>query len=89
MRGVVPGRVYDCLTRFEIIQKPVDDFTTDSDTAAIPVNWLQALTLGLAYTLAPKRQVPLNEQAALKARYEEALRDIDDFEESSFFFQPG
>jgi len=70
-------------------QKPVDDFTTDSDTATIPVNWLQALTLGLAYTISPKRQVPLAEQAALKARYEEALRDIDDFEESSFFFQPG
>jgi len=69
-------------------KKPVDDFTTDSDTADVPVNWLQALTLGLAYTLSPKRLVPLNEQAALKARYEEALRDVNDFEEVSFFIEP-
>jgi len=70
-------------------QKPTSDFTTSEDTAEVPVNWLQALTLGLAYTISPKRQVPLNEQAALKARYEEALQGIDDFEEASFFFQPG
>jgi len=70
-------------------QKPVDDFTTDSDTAAVPVDWLQALTMGLAYTIAPKRLVPLNEQAALKVRYDEALEAVGDFEETSFFFQPG
>ena len=69
-------------------KKPVDDFTMDSDTAAIPANWLQALTLGLAYTIAPKRQVPLNEQVALKKRYEEAMDNIDDFEGVSFFIEP-
>ena len=69
-------------------QKPVDDFTTDSDTATMPTDWLQCFTIGLAWTIAPKRLVPLSEQQALKLRYEEALRDLDDFEESSVFFQP-
>ena len=70
-------------------QKPISDFQDGADTAEVPVDWLQALTLGLAYTLAPKRQVPLSEQAALKKRYEDAMEDVGDFEEVSFFFQPG
>jgi hypothetical protein len=70
-------------------QKPVDDFTTDSDTATMPVDWLQCFTLGLAYHVSPKRMVPLSEQAALKKRYEDALDDLDDFEETSVFFSPG
>lgn len=70
-------------------QRPVDDFTTDSDTATMPVDWLQAFTLGLAYHIAPKRMVPIQEQKALQARYEEALSAVGDFEEASFFIQPG
>lgn len=70
-------------------EKPVDDFTTSEDTATAPAEQLQCLTLGLAYTIAPKRMIPLDEQVALKARYEDALRDIDDFEETSIFFAPG
>jgi hypothetical protein len=70
-------------------QKPVDDFITDSDTATMPVDWLQCFTLGLAYHISPKRMVPLSEQAALKKRYEDALSDLDDFEETSVFFSPG
>jgi len=70
-------------------QKPVDDFTDGADTATMPIDWHHCFCLGLAYHIAPKRQVPLSEQAALKARYDEALRDIDDFEETSIFFSPG
>lgn len=70
-------------------QKPVDDFTTSEDTAAIPTDWLLPLTLGLAYHIAPKLQVPLSEQKALQARYEEAMQYISDFEEVSFFIEPG
>lgn len=72
-----------------LYQKPVDDFTTDTDTATAPSDWLQCLCLGLAYTIAPKRMIPLDEQMALKARYEDALNDLDDFEETSVFFCPG
>lgn len=71
-----------------LYQKPVDDFTTDTDTATAPANWLQCLCLGLAYTIGPKVQIPLDEQAALKARYEDALRDLDDFEETTITFAP-
>lgn len=70
-------------------QKPVDDFTTDSDTATMPVNWLHCFCLGLAYHIAPKRQVPIGEQSALKARYDEALSDLDDFEETTIVFRRG
>jgi len=70
-------------------QKPVDDFTTAEDTATMPVDWLQCFTIGLAYTIAPKLRVPLDEQVALKSRYEQALSDLDDFEEVSIYFQPG
>ena len=69
-------------------EKPVDDFTDGSDTATMPIDWHHCFTLGLAYHIAPKRQVPLSEQQALKARYEEALINIDDFEETSIFFAP-
>lgn len=72
-----------------VYQKPVDDFTTDSDTATAAADWLQCLCLGLAYTIAPKRNLPLDEQAALKARYDDALMALDDFEETSVFFSPG
>jgi len=70
-------------------KKPVDDFTTDSDTATAPADWLQCLTLGLAYHISPKRMIPLAEQQALKARFEQALSELDDFEESSISFAPG
>jgi len=69
-------------------EKPVDDFIDGEDTATMPADWLQCFTLGLAYHLSPKRQVPLSEQAALKKRYDDALSDLDDFEETSIFFQP-
>jgi hypothetical protein len=69
-------------------KKPVDDFNGDSVTAAIPADWLQCFTLGLAYTIAPKLSVSLDKQAALKVRYDEALMDIDDFEEASIYFAP-
>jgi hypothetical protein len=69
-----------------LYQKPVDDFTTDTDTATASTEWLQCLTLGLAYTIAPKVQLPLGEQVALKARFDEALAALDDFEETSIFF---
>jgi hypothetical protein len=69
-------------------EKPVDDFTTSEDTATMPVDWLHCFCLGLAYAIAPKRMIPLDEQVALKARYEEALWDMDDFEETSIFFSP-
>lgn len=72
-----------------LYQKPVDDFTTDSDTASASSDWLQCLCLGLAYAIAPKRLLPLDEQIALKSRYDDALRDLDDFEETSIFFCPG
>ena len=71
-----------------IYQKPVDDLTTDSDTVTAPVDWLQCLTLGLAYTIAPKFSVGLDKQAGLKRRYDDALSDLDDFEETSITFQP-
>jgi hypothetical protein len=70
-------------------QKPVDDFTTDSDTATAAADWLQCLTLGLAYTIAPKLLVPLSEQTALRSRYMEALDALDDFEETSIYFKRG
>lgn len=70
-------------------QKPVDDFTTDSDTATIDASWLHCFLLGVAYHIAPKLRVPLDEQRALKGRYDEALMDLDDFEETSIFFCPG
>jgi hypothetical protein len=69
-------------------QKPVDDFTTDSDTATLPTDWLHCFTLGLAYTISPKLRVPLDEQLGLKKRYDDALSDLDDFEDASVFFQP-
>lgn len=70
-------------------QKPVDDFTTDEDTATMPVNWLHCFVTGLAYHISPKLALPLADQAALKARYEDLSNDLDDFEETSMFFAPG
>lgn len=70
-------------------QKPVDDFTTDSDTATAAPDWLHCLTIGLAYHIAPKRNIGLAEQQLLKARFDDALAALDDFEESSIFFCPG
>ena len=69
-------------------QKPVDDFTGSDDTATMPVDWLECFTLGLAYKIAPKLHVSLDKQTGLKTRYEEALRDLDDFEETSIYFAP-
>lgn len=70
-------------------KKPVDDFTADSDTATAPADWLQCLTLGGAYHISPKRMLSISDQQALKARFEDALADLDDFEETSIFFSPG
>lgn len=69
-------------------KKPLDDVEADEHNIAVPQDWFELITLGLAHKIAPKLRVSLEDQASLKARYEEALADIDDFEEASVFFGP-
>jgi len=69
-------------------KRPIDDLDAQTDNAMVAADWYMALVSGLAYHIAPKLNIPIDKQVALKARYDEALAGLDDFEEASFFLQP-
>lgn len=68
--------------------KLVDDFDNTTDNPDIPIGFAEALVTGLAYRLAPKYRLPASEREDLRLRAENAKAAIDDFEETSLFFEP-
>lgn len=81
-----PDSVKD--TVFVNYQRPTQDFDALTDNPDFPAEWFDALILGLAYRLAPGNGIPVQERVLLKADRDEALDDVEawDEEEASVFF---
>lgn len=69
--------------------KPVDGFTSASETPDFPQEWQNALIYGLAVLLAPEYGLPLNDRSQLEKRAEKHLAIAQDFnyENASVFMQ--
>lgn len=73
-----------------VVQRPIKDITSSTDTPDFPNEWLNALVWGLADELSIEFDVPLNirQEIAMRAeRYRTQLVDWDT-EYNSTFFQP-
>ena len=72
------------------VNSPLEDMDSSTDDFDFPQEWLEAITYGLAYRLAPTYGLPQTERTMLKMDMDEALnlaRDYDS-EDGSIFFQP-
>lgn len=69
-------------------KKPIDDFDGITNNPAIPIDMLEVVTLGLAHMMGPKLRIPPQDQSSIAQRYKIARDSMDDFEETSIFFQP-
>ena len=56
------------------LEKLIDDFTSQSETAAIPREWINALIFGLAYELSYEYPVTYEKQRAIEKRYKELYK---------------
>ena len=70
--------------------KPVDGYTSASETPDFPQEWQNALIYGLAVLLAPEYGVPLNDRSVLEKQAQKYLDIAKDFnfENTSLFMQP-
>ncbi len=88
---LVPGTTEAATYTIDIIyQSPIEDMDASIDNFEFPQEWLEALTLGLAYRLSGKYALSYRERTLLRKDAAEALELAQSFdiETASLFFQP-
>lgn len=70
--------------------RPLEYFSTSTDTADFPEEWVSAIIYNLAVRLAPEYGIPLQDRSLLIKEAETYLKTAEDnsFEDGSIFFQP-
>jgi hypothetical protein len=70
------------------IDRPIDDVVADTETIDLPVEWMEAITYGLADRISPEYQLPLEEQNMLATRALTSYNRILNFNrgETSIYF---
>jgi hypothetical protein len=73
-----------------VVQKPIDDILTSISIPNFPVEWMQALTWGLADQLALEYGLPVNHRQEINLRSEKYKSQLEDWdvEYSSTYFTP-
>jgi hypothetical protein len=71
-------------------QKPLDRFTSSTETADVPQNWENALVYGLAHLLADEYQLPLEDRRWIEKQADKRLMLAlsSNIEDASIFFYP-
>ena len=88
---LVPGSTEASLYTVDIIyQSPIEDMDSSIDNFEFPQEWLEALTLRLAYRISGKYALGYRERMALRRDAQEALDLVlsFDIEPTSLYFQP-
>lgn len=88
---LVPGTTEASLYTIDIVyQSPIEDMDTSINNFEFPQEWLEALSLGLAYRLSGKYALSYRERTLLRKDAAEALELVQSFdvEPTSLFFQP-
>lgn len=70
--------------------RPIEYFSSATDTADFPEEWVSALIYNLAVRMAPEYGIPLSDRQLLIREAEKYLETAEDnaFEDASFFIQP-
>lgn len=70
--------------------RPLEYFSSSTDTADFPEEWVSAIIYNLAVRLAPEYGIPLQDRSLLIKEAETYLKTAEDnsFEDGSIFFQP-
>lgn len=70
--------------------RPLEYFSSSTDTADFPEEWVSAIIYNLAVRMAPEYGVPLQDRGLLIKEAESYLKTAEDnsFEDGSIFFQP-
>lgn len=70
--------------------RPLEYFSSSTDTADFPEEWVSAIIYNLAVRMAPEYGVPLNDRSLLIKEAEAYQKTAEDnaFEDSSVFFMP-
>ena len=73
-----------------VVQKPIEDILTATSVPNFPVEWMQALTWGLADQLALEYGLPVNHRQEIMTRAESYKSKLEDWdvENSSTYFTP-
>ena len=78
-------------TIFLEVQRPIQDIATSSQSFDLPLEWYEALTKGLAASVADKYEIPEQRLMRIKAEAKDALDYITDWgaqEQAPTYFQP-
>lgn len=70
--------------------RPIEYFSTSTDTADFPEEWVSAIIYGLAVRLAPEYGIPLQDRQLLIQEAERYLQIAEDhsYEDGSMYIQP-
>lgn len=71
-------------------QAPIEDLDSSTDSLDFPQEWMEPLSINLAYKLSSKYGYPLQERYLLRKDAQDSLKQVLDYdiEDGSIFFQP-